>query len=467
MSSPEGSLESDASTRPDSNAVDSAIELADLSALPASQSNNASPAERDARGPIPPAEESRMILYSRPNAFSPPASAPPQASNDIPTEAPTSPTQSPDLSPASSLGPPHLAPQSSRWNRMKRRVISKPLESILTLMLALGGWLTAIVALLPSFTGKDLAEWTAAKDFREQCRQDKASNISTSDCESALKKVLPYPPHVSKDVFEAAEKRWIKFVSCRVKCGGGYSTTQDSFSEALKIFTIFATIFVVLRSPNWRRILRRWKFRVSFSKNSRVKKEDTESLLLSFPATSSWDYRSTVTSVEMSSPSPGTATLRNRKEARRAQTNHPLVKGVGAEDRRKIQRPPSDRSFTAEAILEAVAGNGFFDTVERHLTMLDVGGPYGEKCNLIMNRVVDATLKKRFFIERLLDLDGDDKRVQELSSQCLLLDITVKLGGNDVLYRSLKLDTLKAYWRAIGMPSVFDKRLVRSRQMSI
>ncbi|KAH7317054.1 hypothetical protein B0I35DRAFT_434466 [Stachybotrys elegans] len=76
--------------------------------------------------------------------------------------------------------------------------------------IAVTGWAVAfvsmtvaIVSLVPGFNGQDLskkalelAEWTALKDYMEQCKEILEAGVASPDCEDAVAMSLPPPPHV-------------------------------------------------------------------------------------------------------------------------------------------------------------------------------------------------------------------------------------------------------------------------------
>lgn len=66
--------------------------------------------------------------------------------------------------------------------------------------------IVAIIALLPGFSSQvlskkalELAEWTALKDYLEQCKADLKAGSATLKCKDAIRISLPPPPHIDVD----------------------------------------------------------------------------------------------------------------------------------------------------------------------------------------------------------------------------------------------------------------------------
>ncbi|KAI9799373.1 MAG: hypothetical protein M1833_004073 [Piccolia ochrophora] len=60
-----------------------------------------------------------------------------------------------------------------------------------------GNWLYAGVAMIIALYAIRLTSWTAMKDFREACRQDKEANITSPSCEKVLNRAIVPPPLLS------------------------------------------------------------------------------------------------------------------------------------------------------------------------------------------------------------------------------------------------------------------------------
>jgi hypothetical protein len=83
-------------------------------------------------------------------------------------------------------------------------------------LVALISVLLTIVALSPAFRSQDLseralrlAEWTALKDYIEECREELAAGIESQACRKAIGATLPPPPYVKSGVLEKLRKRLV------------------------------------------------------------------------------------------------------------------------------------------------------------------------------------------------------------------------------------------------------------------
>ncbi|KAH7144539.1 hypothetical protein B0J13DRAFT_623075 [Dactylonectria estremocensis] len=75
-----------------------------------------------------------------------------------------------------------------------------------SLVFALIGLIVATVSIIPGFKGErlsrdalDLAQWTALKDYIEECNNEFAAGLSSPACKDAINISLPPPPHLEID----------------------------------------------------------------------------------------------------------------------------------------------------------------------------------------------------------------------------------------------------------------------------
>lgn len=104
---------------------------------------------------------------------------------------------------------PSLRPSLS-WKSFRSSLsISEKTSSHLGWAIALLSVLFTIVALSPAFKSQDmsekaleLAEWTALKDYIEECREELAAGIQSQACLKAMGAKLPPPPYVKPGILD-------------------------------------------------------------------------------------------------------------------------------------------------------------------------------------------------------------------------------------------------------------------------
>ncbi|KAF2682355.1 hypothetical protein K458DRAFT_390842 [Lentithecium fluviatile CBS 122367] len=109
-----------------------------------------------------------------------------------------------------SSSPPASLRTNASWKSF-RSTFSIPEEKKAHLgwLIALLSVLLTIVALSPAFKSQDmsekalrLAEWTALKDYIEECREELATGIDSQACRRAMNAELPPPPYVKPGVLD-------------------------------------------------------------------------------------------------------------------------------------------------------------------------------------------------------------------------------------------------------------------------
>ncbi|KAF2790887.1 ankyrin [Melanomma pulvis-pyrius CBS 109.77] len=82
---------------------------------------------------------------------------------------------------------------------------------------AFGSVLLTIIALSPAFKSQDiaekafeLAEWTALKDYIEDCREELAAGIQSQACLKAMNAKLPPPPYVRPEVLDKTKRTMVR-----------------------------------------------------------------------------------------------------------------------------------------------------------------------------------------------------------------------------------------------------------------
>lgn len=128
----------------------------------------------------------------------------------------TSPTQPPDtpepqaVTEDASSSPPTSIRSSRSWKSFRSSItLSEKASSHLGWAIAFLSVLFTIVALSPAFKSQDtsekalrLAEWTALKDYIEECREELAAGIQSQACLRAMKAKLPPPPYVKPGILD-------------------------------------------------------------------------------------------------------------------------------------------------------------------------------------------------------------------------------------------------------------------------
>jgi hypothetical protein len=124
-------------------------------------------------------------------------------------QSPQSVTSGPQLSTAPSLRP------SLTWKSVRSSIsVSERTSAQLGWAVAFLSVLLTIVTLSPAFKSQilsekayKLAEWTALKDYIEECREELAAGIHSQACLRAMNAQLPPPPYVKPDMFEKMRRR--------------------------------------------------------------------------------------------------------------------------------------------------------------------------------------------------------------------------------------------------------------------
>lgn len=116
-----------------------------------------------------------------------------------------------DISPVTT---PSLRPSLS-WNSLRSSLtISKKATTHLGCIVSFSGVLLTIITLSPVFKSQtlteralELAEWTALKDFIEECREELASGINSQACLRVISAKIPPPPHLDIDLLNSVRRR--------------------------------------------------------------------------------------------------------------------------------------------------------------------------------------------------------------------------------------------------------------------
>lgn len=90
----------------------------------------------------------------------------------------------------------------------------------------------AYVQQILAYRSLTLAEWTAAKDFRELCLQNVQAVPQNTSCEAILKKPLPEPPSVS---FERRKRSWICEGNLNVALQDSMATYKYLYPDAVRL----------------------------------------------------------------------------------------------------------------------------------------------------------------------------------------------------------------------------------------
>ncbi|KAF2253011.1 hypothetical protein BU26DRAFT_515390 [Trematosphaeria pertusa] len=128
----------------------------------------------------------------------------------------TSTTQPPDATEPRTVtedvssSPPTSIRPSLSWKSFRSSItLSEKASSHLGWAIAFLSVLFTIVALSPAFKSQDtsekslrLAEWTALKDYIEECREELAAGIQSQACLRAMKAKLPPPPYVKPGILD-------------------------------------------------------------------------------------------------------------------------------------------------------------------------------------------------------------------------------------------------------------------------
>lgn len=137
----------------------------------------------------------------------------------IPTSRPPSPVQLGLQDAAHEPASPAPSLQSSRsWKSFRSNLsVSEKTSAQLGWAVAFLSVLFTVVALSPAFRSQTasekalkLAEWTALKDYIEECREELAAGIQSQACLKAMKAKLPPPPYIKAGTLENARRGLFK-----------------------------------------------------------------------------------------------------------------------------------------------------------------------------------------------------------------------------------------------------------------
>jgi hypothetical protein len=140
-----------------------------------------------------------------------------------------------------------------------------------------------------------LAEWTALKDYIEECREELAAGIDSQACRRAMKAELPPPPYVKPGVLEKLRRSLIQVEHNGTRWGPQVVHPQTQVSGILKVvvflvLVLFVCTFLFLGLENNRsRTLRRTWTQQPFEKES--EKALTTLLPLPLPETATTTIR--------------------------------------------------------------------------------------------------------------------------------------------------------------------------------
>jgi hypothetical protein len=140
------------------------------------------------------------------------------STNSLATTVVATPPVSPNLGPSRPSGPTsHLEPfvLEPITTPNQQAGIFKTIRSklgILERVSAQLGWvftlIFGIIAVLPSDPSKKLRDWTALKDFMEECRREAKAGFHRDKCDAALKKPLPPPPDINIKLLSERQGSW-------------------------------------------------------------------------------------------------------------------------------------------------------------------------------------------------------------------------------------------------------------------
>ncbi|KAL6711916.1 hypothetical protein ACN47E_002959 [Coniothyrium glycines] len=157
-------------------------------------------------------------------------------------------TQStPDDDVDSTSSPPSLRPSLS-WQSFRSSILlSGKAPKHLGWFVAFLGLLFTVVALSPAFRSQNmteralqLAEWTALKDFIEECREEIAAGLDSQACLRAMKAKIPPPPHVKTGILDRSHREMPRRVPHL------NSTSQTLSNQNLESGSIYGLIIVAI-----------------------------------------------------------------------------------------------------------------------------------------------------------------------------------------------------------------------------
>lgn len=113
-------------------------------------------------------------------------------------------------------------------------------------LLAILGLLLAVVALSPAFKSQvmteralQLAEWTALKDFIEECREEVAAGLESQACLRALNAKIPPPPYVESNVLGRIRRTVLEDESV-------FNDIKSTSAELVALTGVFRTAIILV-----------------------------------------------------------------------------------------------------------------------------------------------------------------------------------------------------------------------------
>ncbi|KAF2187209.1 hypothetical protein K469DRAFT_570897 [Zopfia rhizophila CBS 207.26] len=135
----------------------------------------------------------------------------------LPSPASSPPPSEPQPSFTPQDSQPHSLQSSSSWKSFRSTItFSEKTTSQLGWAIACLSVVITIVALSPAFKSQtaaekalQIAEWTALKDYIEDCREELAAGIESQACLKAMKATLPPPPYVQPGILDKMRRRFL------------------------------------------------------------------------------------------------------------------------------------------------------------------------------------------------------------------------------------------------------------------
>ncbi|KAH7000180.1 hypothetical protein EDB80DRAFT_895489 [Ilyonectria destructans] len=146
-------------------------------------------------------------------------------------------------------------PSSTFVTRSKTWLSSQ--VGVASFCIAVVALVVAITCVFPTFMSQhlsekalDIAEWTALKDFREQCIEYLAAGLPSPNCEEAIDKPLPPPPHVEiappPHIHPIPQRRFIDYsVNVATASIGSFMSRVNVSLLVLGLCLMSAAIFVL------------------------------------------------------------------------------------------------------------------------------------------------------------------------------------------------------------------------------
>jgi hypothetical protein len=232
--------------------------------------------------------------------------------------------------------PPSSLRSSVSWKTLRSTfTISEKKTAHLGWLIALFSVLLTVVALSPAFKSQDLstkalrlAEWTAMKDYIEECREELAAGMDNQSCQSAMSAELPPPPYVTSGMSDKLRR---SLVQMRREDNGTRRAARDMHRQVLDqevtrwgsflILALLVCAFFVV-SETLHRLSRRSRNRAQY--HLRYTEQKDELTLTIFPPT---HEVSTATTTIRHPPTTQATSLR-----RRAIRSHPIYEHANLEE---------------------------------------------------------------------------------------------------------------------------------------